>query len=43
MTILHGAGYLVAQCGDIMKMPGLPKAPAAINIDVIDGEIIGLF
>lgn len=43
MTILHGAGFLVALCGDIMKMPGLPKAPAAINIDVIDGEIVGLF
>lgn len=43
ITISHGAGFLVALCGDIMKMPGLPKAPASMNIDVVDGEIAGLF
>ncbi|STZ63742.1 Formate--tetrahydrofolate ligase [Moraxella lacunata] len=43
ITISHGAGFLVALCGDIMKMPGLPKAPASMNIDVVDGEIVGLF
>jgi len=31
-------------CGDIMTMPGLPKVPSAVNIDVTDdGKITGLF
>lgn len=39
-----GAGFLVALTGDIMKMPGLPKAPSAEKIDVDeDGVISGLF
>ncbi|MBN2260545.1 MAG: formate--tetrahydrofolate ligase [Clostridiales bacterium] len=39
-----GAGFLVALTGDIMTMPGLPKIPAANNMDILDdGEIIGLF
>jgi len=39
-----GAEFLVAICGDIMTMPGLPRAPAANNIFVNDqGEIEGLF
>ena len=39
-----GAGFVVALTGDIMTMPGLPKAPAAYNIDVdADGQISGLF
>ena len=39
-----GAGFHVVVCGDIMRMPGLPKAPAANNIGFDDkGEIIGLF
>ena len=38
-----GAGFIVAVCGTIMRMPGLPKIPAAENIDVVDGKIIGLF
>ncbi|WAL40113.1 formate--tetrahydrofolate ligase [Brevibacterium sp. BRM-1] len=39
-----GAGFVVAICGDIMTMPGLPKAPAALRIDVDDdGAITGLF
>jgi formate--tetrahydrofolate ligase len=39
-----GAGYVVAQCGDIMTMPGLPKVPAANSIDVdASGRITGLF
>ena len=39
-----GAGFLVALTGDIMKMPGLPKVPAAEKIDVdADGVISGLF
>lgn len=39
-----GAGFVVALTGDIMTMPGLPKVPAANNIDVMtDGTISGLF
>ena len=39
-----GAGFLVAISGDIMRMPGLPKRPAAVNMDIDeDGKIIGLF
>ena len=39
-----GAGFIVAVTGSIMTMPGLPKAPAANNIDVTDdGVITGLF
>lgn len=39
-----GAGFIVALTGDVMTMPGLPKKPAALNMDVTnDGEVIGLF
>lgn len=39
-----GAGFIVALTGDVMTMPGLPKKPAANNIDVdADGSISGLF
>ena len=39
-----GAGFIVVVCGDIMTMPGLPRVPAANNIDVNNiGEISGLF
>ncbi|MFH0916690.1 MAG: formate--tetrahydrofolate ligase [bacterium] len=38
-----GAGMVVPVCGKMMTMPGLPKHPAAENIDLIDGEIVGLF
>ncbi|MBO5659346.1 MAG: formate--tetrahydrofolate ligase [Duodenibacillus sp.] len=37
-----GAGFVVVTTGAIMRMPGLPKAPAAYNIDVKDGRITGL-
>lgn len=44
MTASIGAGFLVALTGSIMKMPGLPKLPAAEKIDVDnDGVISGLF
>ena len=44
LKISAGAGFIVALTGDIMTMPGLPKAPAAEKIDVDDnGKIIGLF
>ncbi len=39
-----GAGFVVAICGDILTMPGLPRSPAAERIGVdADGEIFGLF
>ena len=44
ITASAGAGFVVALTGDIMKMPGLPKVPAAEKIDVDDnGVISGLF
>ncbi|MBL1228546.1 formate--tetrahydrofolate ligase [Enterococcus sp. BWB1-3] len=39
-----GAGFIVALTGDVMTMPGLPKKPAALNMDIDkDGNAIGLF
>ena len=38
-----GAGFIVAITGDIMRMPGLPKEPAANKMDIVDGKIVGLF
>lgn len=39
-----GAGFIVALTGDVMTMPGLPKVPAANNMDVSeDGKAVGLF
>jgi formate--tetrahydrofolate ligase len=44
VTVSAGAGFVVAITGNIMKMPGLPKAPAAERIDVDNtGKISGLF
>ena len=44
VQLYAGAGFVVAFAGDIMTMPGLPKIPAAQNIDVDDqGNISGLF
>jgi len=43
VSISAGAGFVVVYCGDIMTMPGLPKVPAAEQIDITDqGEITGL-
>jgi formate--tetrahydrofolate ligase len=39
-----GAGFIVAVCGDIMTMPGLPRRPSAETIDIdAEGRISGLF
>ncbi|MCY3838967.1 MAG: formate--tetrahydrofolate ligase, partial [Gammaproteobacteria bacterium] len=39
-----GAGFVVAVCGNIMTMPGLPRRPAALDIGVDDeGRVFGLF
>ena len=44
VKVSAGAGFIVALTGDIMTMPGLPKHPAAENIDVTpEGKIVGLF
>ncbi len=43
IDIASGAGFLVVLCGDMMRMPGLPKVPSAVKMDVIDGQIVGLF
>jgi formate--tetrahydrofolate ligase len=43
LLVSAGAGFIVALCGDVMTMPGMPKSPAAERIDVTeDGEIIGI-
>jgi len=44
VKVSAGAGFLIPMAGDIMRMPGLPKVPAANKIDILEsGEIIGLF
>ena len=44
VQLYSGAGFVVALAGEIMTMPGLPKLPAALNIDIDDdGHISGLF
>jgi formate--tetrahydrofolate ligase len=44
VRLAAGAEFIVMICGDMMTMPGLPKAPAATRIDVDDsGRIVGLF
>ena len=44
LRISAGAGFIVALTGNILTMPGLPKKPAAENMDIDnDGKITGLF
>jgi len=44
VRLAAGAQFIVMICGDIMTMPGLPRVPAAISIDIdADGKIVGLF
>jgi formate--tetrahydrofolate ligase len=44
LTVSAGAGFVVAVCGEILLMPGLPRVPAAVHIDVgADGTTTGLF
>lgn len=42
LVINTGAGFIVAVCGEMMRMPGLPKEPQAMHIDVVQGEIVGV-
>ena len=42
IVINNGAEFIVAIAGEIMRMPGLPKNPQAINIDIVNGEVEGL-
>jgi len=43
VRLAAGAEFVVMVCGDIMTMPGLPKAPSAEKIDLVDGKVVGLF
>ena len=44
VRLANGAGFVVAICGDMMTMPGLPKVPSAERIDIDeDGRVSGLF
>lgn len=42
LVISRGAGFIVAVCGEMMRMPGLPKIPQANFIDVVNGKIVGV-
>lgn len=42
LIINAGAEFIVAVAGDIMRMPGLPKEPSALGMDVVNGKITGL-
>ena len=43
VRLAAGAGFVVVVCGDIMTMPGLPRVPSSERIDVVDGQVVGLF
>jgi formate--tetrahydrofolate ligase len=44
VRLAAGAQFIVMICGDIMTMPGLPKVPSAVKIDIDDhGKVVGLF
>ena len=42
LVISRGAGFIVAVCGEMVRMPGLPKIPQANYIDVVDRKITGV-
>lgn len=42
IVINNGAEFIVAIAGEIMRMPGLPKSPQALRIDIVNGEVEGL-
>jgi formate--tetrahydrofolate ligase len=44
VRLAAGAEFIVMVCGDIMTMPGLPREPSAVRIDMDDnGKVVGLF
>lgn len=43
LIVNAGSGFIVVVSGDVTRMPGLPKEPAANRMNITDGEIIGLF
>src|SRR6266571_1634389 len=43
VRLAAGAEFIVMICGDIMTMPGLPKVPSAVKIDLVGGKVVGLF
>jgi formate--tetrahydrofolate ligase len=44
VRLANGAGFVVAICGDMMTMPGLPKVPSSEKVDIdANGNIVGLF
>ena len=43
VRLAAGAEFIVMVCGDIMTMPGLPKIPSSERIDLVDGQVVGLF
>jgi formate--tetrahydrofolate ligase len=44
VRLANGAGFVVAICGDMMTMPGLPKVPSSERVDIDDnGKVSGLF
>ncbi|HZH69546.1 MAG TPA: formate--tetrahydrofolate ligase, partial [Flavobacteriaceae bacterium] len=42
VVINRGAEFIVVIAGEIMRMPGLPKAPQALKIDMVNGFVEGL-
>lgn len=42
VELAAGAGFLVALCGDTVRMPGLPRHPNSERVDVVDGRIVGV-
>jgi formate--tetrahydrofolate ligase len=42
VRLAAGAGFIVAICGEIMTMPGLPSVPSANAVDIVNGKIVGL-
>jgi formate--tetrahydrofolate ligase len=43
VRLAAGAEFIVMICGDVLTMPGLPKVPSAVKIDMVGGKVVGLF
>ena len=42
LQVNAGAGFVVVLTGDLLRMPGLPRRPSALDVDLVDGEIVGI-